>query len=195
MRFTRTLQHQRFLLLGQSERRWASGLNDNGWLGLQIDASSGLVFSCQPPSAHSSLHTGKYRRVHSNRIILMTRRCFWKNSVTRVIQQQLLLRKLKHESQKFSPKDLMLISAVILASASSSSWVRGRSRWAPLRRRGASCRSCRRRFVFLVCSLVDCRTDFRAKEYKTRQELKYKAEFDFTNLQRCDVSFLVRLKC
>lgn len=85
----------------------------------------------------------------------------------------------------------MLISAVILASASSSSCVRGRSRWAPLRRRGASCRSCRRRLVFLVCSLVDCRTDFRANEYKSQQKLTYKPEFDFTNLQRCDVSFLV----
>lgn len=65
---------------------------------------------------------------------------------------------------KFLPKDRILISAVILASASSSSWVRGRSRWAPLRLRGASWRSCKRRLVFLVCSLVDCRTDFRAKE-------------------------------
>lgn len=60
----------------------------------------------------------------------------------------------------------MFSSAVILASASSSSWVSGRSRWAPLRRRGASWRSCRRRLVFRVCSLVDCRTDFRAKKKK-----------------------------
>lgn len=57
----------------------------------------------------------------------------------------------------------MLISAVILASASSSSCVRGWSRWAPLLLRGASWRSCKRRLVLRVCSLVDCRTDFRAE--------------------------------
>lgn len=69
---------------------------------------------------------------------------------------------------RFSPRDRTLTSAVILASASSSSWVRGRSRWAPLRLRGASWRSCKRRLVFLVCSLVDCRTDFRATEQQIR---------------------------
>lgn len=64
------------------------------------------------------------------------------------------------------PKDRMLSSAVILASASSSSCVRGRSRWAPRRLRGASWRSCKRKLVFRVCSLVDWRTDFRAKEWR-----------------------------
>lgn len=88
----------------------------------------------------------------------------------------------------FSPKDLMLTSAVILASASSSSCVRGRSRWAPLRRRGASCRSCRRRLVFLVCSLVDWRTDFRASEHKTRQKNSHISQNWSSQIFRGDLS-------
>lgn len=84
----------------------------------------------------------------------------------------------------------MLASAVIFASASSSSCVRGRSRWAPLRRRGASWRSCKRRLVFLVCSLVDCRTDFRAKERKRWQ----KPQSQIPNVQRRELRNLTLCK-
>lgn len=82
----------------------------------------------------------------------------------------------------FSPSDRMLISAVIFASASSSSWVRGRSRWAPRRLRGASWRSCKRRFVFRVCSLVDCRTDFRAIQELRNAVLKTKQKNSWIKL-------------
>ena len=64
----------------------------------------------------------------------------------------------------FLPSDLTLTSAVILASAKSSSWVSGRSWWAPRRLLGASCRNCSRMLVLRVCSLVDWRTDLRTVE-------------------------------
>lgn len=72
------------------------------------------------------------------------------------------------------PSDRTFISAVSLASASSSSCVSTCSFRVPFLFLGASCwRSCRRWFVLRVCSLVDLRTDLRTEgEEKKRPSMQ-----------------------
>lgn len=138
-----TLQRPHFLLWSLCPAEEASELSDSELLDLQTFSSYEPASFYLPPSAHNSLkrtHTALEWRSHTHT----------RDDVSAAV-----------------PSDRMLISAVSLASASSSSCVSTCSLRVPFLFLGASFwRSCSRWFVFRVCSLVDLRTDLRTEGEK-----------------------------